>query len=96
MEKLARWITNAALTLSGLTLLLALILSTVGQPDCGGSEGPAGWTDLIDSVVAVTAIGGIAAGVAGLVLRRWVVALISLVVCPISLLVVLASTCAFY
>ena len=96
MEKLGRLITYAALGLSGLTLLLALILTTAGQPDCRGGEGPAGWTDAIDSVVAVTAIGGIAAGVAGLLMRRWVVALISLVVCPISLLVVLASTCAFY
>jgi hypothetical protein len=96
MEKLARWTIYAALGLSALTLLLALILTTVGQPDCGGGEGPAGWTDAIDSVVAVSAIGGIAAGVAGLVMRRWIVALISLIVCPISLLVVLASTCAFY
>ena len=96
MEKLARWSAYWAVGLSALTLLLALILTTVGQPDCGGGEGPAGWTDAIDSVVAVTAIGGIAAGVAGLVMRRWVVALVSLIVCPISLLVVLASTCAFY
>src|SRR5262249_30869492 len=80
-EKLARWITWAALGLSGVTLLLALILTTVGQPDCGGGGGTAGWTDAIDSFVAVTATVGIAAGVAGLVLRRWIVALTSLIVC---------------
>jgi hypothetical protein len=35
-----------------------------------------------------------AAGVGALILRRWIAALVCLVVCPVSLLSVLLSTCA--
>ena len=36
-----------------------------------------------------------AAGIGALLLRRWIAALISLVGCPVALLLVLVSTCAF-
>jgi hypothetical protein len=93
MEELARWLSNTAVALTALTCLLALIFKLVqpGGPNCN----PPTWTDPIDSVAAVSAIGAMAAGVGALLLRRWVVALISLAVCPLALLLVLASTCAF-
>ena len=37
-----------------------------------------------------------AAAVGALLLRRWIAALDGLVVCPVAVLFVLASTCAFY
>jgi len=95
LERLAGWLTLAALALTGVTCLLAL-LSLLGKPDCGGNGGTPGWADPLDALSAVTAVAGMAAGVGALLLRRWGAALISLVVCPIALLVVLDSTCAFY
>jgi hypothetical protein len=95
LERLARWLVTAALALTGLTCLLAL-LSVLGQPDCGGDGTTPGWADPLDALTAVTAVAGMAAGVGALVLRRWVASLTSLVVCPVALLLVLASTCAFY
>jgi hypothetical protein len=95
LERLAGLLTLAAFALTALTCLLAL-LSALGQPDCGGDGTTPGWADPVDALTAVTAIGGMAAGIGALLLRRWVAALISLVVCPVALLLVLASTCAFY
>jgi hypothetical protein len=95
MEELARWLTIAALALTALTCLLAFLF-VLAQPGCGTSGSPPSWTDPIDSLAAVAAIGGMAAGVGGLILRRWVAALISLIACPVALLFVLGSTCAFY
>lgn len=95
MEELARWLSIAALGLTAITGMLGLIFVTA-QPGCGGDGGPPSWTDPIDSVTAVAAIGGMAAGIGALVMRRWVAALISLIACPVALLLVLASTCAFY
>jgi hypothetical protein len=37
-----------------------------------------------------------ATAVGALLLRRWVVSLVGLVICPVAVLFVLASTCAFY
>jgi hypothetical protein len=96
LEQLAGWFSTGALVLTALTVLLAVAF-IVPQPECGGaSESPAAWTSPIDSVAAVTGIGAIAAGVAALILRRWIAALVSLVVNPVALLLILASTCAFY
>lgn len=96
IEQLAGWLSTAALLLTAVTVLLA-VGYIVPQPECGGgAASPPGWTDPIDSVAAVTGIGAIAAGVAALVLRRWIAALVSLVVNPIALLLIVASTCAFY
>ena len=94
LERLAGWFTLAALGLSALTWLLAVV-SLLGEPDCA-LEGTPGWADPLDALAAVTAIGGMAAGLGALALRRWIAALISLVACPLAVLVVLASTCAFY
>lgn len=94
LERLAGWFTLAALALTGLTWLLAGV-SLLGEPDCA-LEGTPGWADPLDAVAAITAIGGMAAGLGALALRRWVAALISLAACPLAVLVVLASTCAFY
>jgi hypothetical protein len=95
MEELARWLSAAALALTAITCVLAFAF-VLAQPGCGTSGGPPSWTDPIDSVAAVAAIAGMAAGVGALVLRRWVAALISLIACPVALLFVLSSTCAFY
>ena len=95
LEELARWLATAALALSTVTCVLAFIF-VVAQPACDTSGSPPLWTNPIDSVAAVTAIGGMAAGIGTLVMRHWVAALISLVACPVALLFVLASTCAFY
>lgn len=94
MEELARWLASAALALTGVTCVLALIF-VLAQPGCSQGGGPPHWTDPIDAVTAVAAIAGMAAGVGALILRRWIAALISLVGCPVALLLVLVSTCAF-
>jgi len=93
MEELARLLSTAAMGLTALTCLLGLAF-VIAQPS-GESCAPPTWTDPIDAVVAVSAIGAMAAGVGALLLRRWAVALVSLAVCPVALLVVLASTCFF-
>ena len=95
LEELARLLSTLAIGLSGVTCLLALVF-VLGQPDCQANGSPPGWTSPIDSIAAVTAIGGMATGIGALVLRRWVAAAVSLVACPVALLLVLASTCAFY
>ena len=94
MEELARWLASAALILSAVTCVLALVF-VLAQPGCETGGGPPEWTDPIDAVAAVAAIGGMAAGIGALILRRWIAALISLIVCPVALLLVLVSTCAF-
>ena len=95
LDRLARWLTTGALGLTALTCVLVLV-SVLGKPDCAAQETTPGWADPLDALAAVTAIGGMAAGIGALVLRRWLAALISLVGCPVALLLVLASTCAFY
>jgi hypothetical protein len=94
MEELARWLVTAALSLTTVTCLLALIF-ILAQPGCDSGGGPPRWTDPIDSVAAVAAIAGMAVGIGALLLRRWIAALISLIGCPVALLLVLVSTCAF-
>ena len=94
MEELARWLANAALALTAITCALAIVF-VLAQPGCSGTGGPPHWTDPIDAVTAVAAIAGMAAGIGALILRRWIAALISLVGCPVALLLVLVSTCAF-
>lgn len=93
MDQLARWLANAALGLTAITCVLALVF-VLAQPDCSTGGGPPRWTDPIDSVAAVAAIAGMAAGIGALLLRRWIAALISLIACPVALLSVLLSTCA--
>jgi hypothetical protein len=95
MEELARWLSLATIALTALTCLFALVF-VLAQPGCDTSASPPDWTKPIDSVAAVTAIGAMAAAVGVLLLRRWVIALFGLVVCPVAVLFVLASTCAFY
>jgi hypothetical protein len=94
MEELARRLAGAALILTALTCVLALTF-VLAQPGCETGGGPPHWTDPIDAVAAVAAIAGVSAGIGALILRRWVAALISLIGCPVSLLLVLVSTCAF-
>jgi hypothetical protein len=95
MQELARWLSLATLALTALTCLFALVF-VLAQPGCDTSASPPDWTSPIDSVAAVTTIGAMAAAVGALLLRRWIVALVGLVVCPVAVLFVLASTCAFY
>ncbi len=95
LEELGRWLAMTALGLTAVTCIFALAF-VVSQPDCSTGGGPPSWTSPIDSIAAVAAIGGMAAGIGGLILRRWIAALISLITCPVALLFVLASTCVFY
>jgi hypothetical protein len=95
MEELAGWLSLLTIGLTGLTCLFAFIF-VLAQPGCDTDAGPPAWTNPIDSVAAVAAIGAMAAAVGALLLRRWIVALIGLFVCPVALIFVLASTCAFY
>ena len=94
MEELARWLADAALGFTALTCALAIVF-VLAQPGCSGGGGPPHWTDPIDAVTAIAAIAGMAAGIGALILRRWIAALISLVGCPVALLLVLVSTCTF-
>jgi hypothetical protein len=95
IEQLARWLSNLALALTAVTCVLAFLF-VLAQPGCGSDGSPPRWTDPIDSVAAVAAVAGMAAAIGALILRRWIASLISLIACPVALLFVLASTCAFY
>jgi hypothetical protein len=95
MQELAGWLSLITIGLTALTCLFAFVF-VVAQPGCDVSASPPGWTNPIGSIAAVTAIGGMAAAVGALLLDRWVVALAGLVICPVAVLFVLASTCAFY
>jgi hypothetical protein len=95
MEELGRWLTLITIGLTAITCLFALIF-VLAQPGCDESASPPGWTNPIDSVAAVAAVGAMAAAVGALLLRRWIVAVAGLFVCPVAVLFVLASTCAFY
>jgi hypothetical protein len=91
LEGLARWFSIAALALTGATVVLAVAFS-LPQPGCGGGGTPV-WTDPVGAAAAVAAVAAVAAGVGALVLRHWVPALFSLVVCPAAFLVMILSTC---
>jgi hypothetical protein len=95
IEELAGWLALATLGLTAITCLFALVF-VVAQPGCDTSASPPDWTNPVDSVAAVTAVSAMAAAIGALLLRRWIVALVGLIVCPVALLFVLASTCAFY
>jgi hypothetical protein len=95
MEELAGWLSLLTIGLTALTCLFAFTF-VLAQPGCDTDASPPAWTNPIDSVAAVAAIGAMAAAVGALLLRRWIVALIGLFVCPVALIFVLASTCAFY
>jgi hypothetical protein len=95
MEELGGWLSLATLSLTALTCLFALVF-VLAQPGCDASASPPHWTNPVDSVAAVTAIGAMAAAIGALLLRRWMVALVGLAICPVAVLFVLASTCAFY
>jgi len=95
MQELAGWLSMVTLGLTALTCLFALVF-VFAQPGCDTSASPPDWTNPVDSIAAVSAVGAMAAAVGTLVLRRWLVALVGLVVCPVAVLFVLASTCAFY
>jgi hypothetical protein len=92
----ARFFSNWAFAFSAATIFLALVFIPA-QPACGGGGGePPGWTDAMQAIAGITSIGGIAAGIGALLLRRWLPALVSLVANPLALLFMAASTCAFY
>jgi hypothetical protein len=95
LQQLAEWLSLVTVGLTALTCALALLF-ILAQPGCDASASPPDWTNPIDAVAAITAIGAMAAAVGTLLLRRWMVALIGLVLCPVAVLFVLASTCAFY
>jgi hypothetical protein len=95
LEELASWLSLITIGLTALTCLFAFVF-VLAQPGCDASATPPDWTNPIDSIAALTAIGGMAAAVGALLLRRWIAALAGLVICPVAVLFVLASTCAFY
>ena len=94
LERLADWFALAALAFTAVTGLLAVAF-VLSQPSCQANGTPPDWSDPIDAVTAVTAVTAIAAGVGGLVLRRWVPAVVALIVNPVAVFLILASTCAF-
>jgi hypothetical protein len=95
IEELARWLSLLTLGLTALTCLLAFVF-VIAQPGCDAGASPPDWTTPVGSIAAVTAVGGVAAAVGTLLLRRWVQALAGLLICPVAILFVLASTCAFH
>jgi hypothetical protein len=95
MEELASWLSLITIGLTALTCLFAFTF-VLAQPGCDTDASPPGWTNPIESVAAVSAVGAMAAAIGALLLRRWIVAVVGLFVCPVALLFVLASTCAFY
>jgi hypothetical protein len=90
LDKLARWFSIAAYGLSALTAALALVFS-LAQPGCGG-DAP-GWAAPFGSAASVSAVAAVAAGVGALVLRRWVPALVAVVINPVAFLAMIISTC---
>jgi hypothetical protein len=95
--RLARILALGGLALTAATVFLASAYANA-QPGCGGGENvsaPA-WTDAVATVALFTTGGAVVLGVLALLLRRWVVALVSLFVSPTSLLFMAASSCAFY
>jgi hypothetical protein len=95
MAELAGWLSLITVGLTAITCLFAFVF-VLAQPGCDASASPPNWTNPIDSIAAVSAIGGMASAVGALLLRRWIVSLAGLVICPVAVLFVLASTCAFY
>lgn len=95
MDELARWLTLATLGLTAFTCLLTLVF-VLAQPGCGAGPGPPDWTNPVESLAAVTAVGAMAGAIGALLLRRWPAALVGLAVPPVAVLLMLASTCAFY
>jgi hypothetical protein len=86
------------LALTAATILLAWLVAAQ-QPSCGGSfdePGAPGWTDAVEWLALVTALGAVLLGLVALTARRWFVALVCVVVNPAPLLLMVASTCAFY
>jgi hypothetical protein len=92
-DKLARWLTLATLALTGLTIALGIAF-VIAQPGCDSEVNPGDWTDTVGSISAFSAIAAIASGIGALLLRRWVPALIALVVNPVVGLAMIISTCA--
>jgi hypothetical protein len=91
-----RFFSDWAFAFTGATVFLGLVFIPP-QPACGGGGGePPGWSDAVQAIAGITSIGAIAAGLAALLLRRWLPALVSLVASPVALLLMVASTCAFY
>lgn len=91
-----RFFSDWAFAFTGATVFLALLFIP-SQPPCGGGGGePPGWTDAVEALAGITSIGAIAAGIAALLLRRWLPALVSLVASPVALIMMVAATCAFH
>jgi hypothetical protein len=84
-----------ALALTAVTVTLAVIYSGQQGP-CGGApvEGP-DWADALARIAVGTALAAVALAIAGLVVRRWFVAMVCLVVNPGALVYMLLSSCAF-
>jgi hypothetical protein len=93
----APWLAAAAIGLTGLTVVLVFVFAGP-QPECGSGdpEEAPGWTDLVGGAAVVTAALAVAVGFAAFLARRWIAALIAFVVNPFALLLMIASTCAFY
>jgi hypothetical protein len=80
--------------LAAVTILLAWIYGSV-QPGCGSEEQPPSWDDALAAATLGTALATVAVAVVALVLRRWVSALVWVLVAPAALLYLAASSCAF-
>jgi hypothetical protein len=90
----ARVVLIVGWSLVALTILLALLFGSV-QTGCGSEEQPPSWDDAVAVATLGTALAGVAVAVAALVLRRWVSALVWVLVAPAALFYLAASSCAF-
>jgi hypothetical protein len=92
--RLARGVAVVGWGLTGLTILLAWLFGAV-QPGCGSEEQPPSWDDAVAAATLATVLAGVVVAVVALVLRRWVTALVWVLVGPAALFYLAASSCAF-
>ena len=95
-RRITRLASVAGLGLTGVTLALAYAYGRA-HPSCGGAvETAPDWTETVAKIALVTALASAALGLVGLLDRRWVAALVCVVVNPVALVGMALSSCAFY
>lgn len=88
-------VATAALTCTGLTVALAYAYAGQQDGSCDTPTASTLWTGLTGWGAVVTAIAAFLLGLAGLAAGRWFVALVCIVVNPVALLYMVASSGAF-
>jgi hypothetical protein len=77
------------------TVLLAWVYAGPQDSSCDGGASAPAWTGPVGWLAVISAIAAVVLGLTGLAARRWFVALICLIVNPVALLYMVASTGAF-